>query len=380
MAVDRDDDRDAHLRRAVAWRRYSRGPVSPLHRRCAEDIVRGSLRLWERGGGVPRRSGERRRRRRAGAGGHPGLPPPAVSRDDVVLVSGPWLAGTTAWRRPCGSGCPGTRSSKPAELRPASRARRGGVRGVGDRAADRIGLRAARRRGRRHRRGDRAWSPRSTCTAPGATCSRPTANRGRARPAVRGRAVGRVRPRHRTWARRWSTTSSALSDARSPMLRWSVEIGCARGKLGLTDLDRRSRTRGVGAGREARLAALRERRPPRCARPGSTSPSAPSRCAAGLSRPGCSCPTSRAAGAPRCGPSCRRTPRRPRGERSERSTDYVRRRLGEVAADVDEAVARQLSDLGAELGLPIDCPAAAAVPPAEVAAAAAAVTAGWRPG
>ena len=53
MPVDRDDDLDAHLRRAVAWRRYSRGPVSPLQHRCADDIVRGSLRRWERGGGVP---------------------------------------------------------------------------------------------------------------------------------------------------------------------------------------------------------------------------------------------------------------------------------------------------------------------------------------
>ncbi len=52
MAVDRDDDLDAHLRRAVALRRYSRGPVSDLQRRCADDIVRGSLRRWERGGGV----------------------------------------------------------------------------------------------------------------------------------------------------------------------------------------------------------------------------------------------------------------------------------------------------------------------------------------
>jgi len=53
IAVDRDDDLDAHLRRAVAWRRYSRGPVSDLQRRCADDIVRGSLRRWERFGGVP---------------------------------------------------------------------------------------------------------------------------------------------------------------------------------------------------------------------------------------------------------------------------------------------------------------------------------------
>jgi hypothetical protein len=53
MAVDRDDEVGAHLRRAIAWQRYSRGPVSELQRRCADDIVRGSLRRWERGGGVP---------------------------------------------------------------------------------------------------------------------------------------------------------------------------------------------------------------------------------------------------------------------------------------------------------------------------------------
>lgn len=52
MVVDRDDDVDAHLHRAITWRRYSRGPVSDLQRRCAEDIVRGSLRRWERRGGV----------------------------------------------------------------------------------------------------------------------------------------------------------------------------------------------------------------------------------------------------------------------------------------------------------------------------------------
>jgi hypothetical protein len=43
--VDRGDDAAAHLRRAVHWRRYSRGPVSALHRSCGADIARGSLRL-----------------------------------------------------------------------------------------------------------------------------------------------------------------------------------------------------------------------------------------------------------------------------------------------------------------------------------------------
>lgn len=43
--VDRGDDPQAHLRRARHWRRYGRGPVTALHRACAADITRGSLRL-----------------------------------------------------------------------------------------------------------------------------------------------------------------------------------------------------------------------------------------------------------------------------------------------------------------------------------------------
>jgi hypothetical protein len=45
VQVDRGDDAEAHLRRAVHWRHYSRGPVSALHRSCGADIARGSLRL-----------------------------------------------------------------------------------------------------------------------------------------------------------------------------------------------------------------------------------------------------------------------------------------------------------------------------------------------
>jgi hypothetical protein len=47
-AVDRGDDAAAHLRRAVHWRRYSRGPVDAMHRSCGADIARGSLRLLGR--------------------------------------------------------------------------------------------------------------------------------------------------------------------------------------------------------------------------------------------------------------------------------------------------------------------------------------------
>ena len=47
IRVDPGDDPDAHRRRATRWRRYSRGPVDALHRRCGADITRGSLRLLD---------------------------------------------------------------------------------------------------------------------------------------------------------------------------------------------------------------------------------------------------------------------------------------------------------------------------------------------
>ncbi|KAA8967516.1 hypothetical protein [Mycobacterium sp.] len=43
----------AYLRRARHWQRYSRGPVSAVHRACGADIARGSLRLWSRAGAPP---------------------------------------------------------------------------------------------------------------------------------------------------------------------------------------------------------------------------------------------------------------------------------------------------------------------------------------
>jgi len=42
-----------HLRRAIHWQRYARGPVSALQRGCGADIARGALRLWLRAGGIP---------------------------------------------------------------------------------------------------------------------------------------------------------------------------------------------------------------------------------------------------------------------------------------------------------------------------------------
>jgi hypothetical protein len=51
LTVDGADDPSAHLQRALHWHRYSRGPVNRLHRRCAADICRGSLRLLRRADG-----------------------------------------------------------------------------------------------------------------------------------------------------------------------------------------------------------------------------------------------------------------------------------------------------------------------------------------
>jgi hypothetical protein len=53
MTVDRCDNAAAHLRRAVGWQRYRRGPAAGMHRACGADIVRGSLRLWSKAGGSP---------------------------------------------------------------------------------------------------------------------------------------------------------------------------------------------------------------------------------------------------------------------------------------------------------------------------------------
>lgn len=53
LAVDPGMDVDAHLRRARHWRRYGRRTADDLHRRCAADIGRGSLRLLAQSGAAP---------------------------------------------------------------------------------------------------------------------------------------------------------------------------------------------------------------------------------------------------------------------------------------------------------------------------------------
>ena len=92
-------------------------------------------------------------------------------------------------------------------------------------------------------------------------------------------------------------------------MRCSSETGCGPGNPGC---NRDRPTRGRRCGRrtaQARVTALRERRDDVCASGGWPNRSAPSRCAARSSRRGFSCRTSRATGARRCAPNCRRTPR-----------------------------------------------------------------------
>lgn len=50
-SVNRGDDIGAHSRRALRFHHLSRGPLDTLHRSCATDIARGSLRLLEGCGG-----------------------------------------------------------------------------------------------------------------------------------------------------------------------------------------------------------------------------------------------------------------------------------------------------------------------------------------
>ncbi|WP_142239460.1 hypothetical protein [Mycobacterium sp. ST-F2] len=53
LVVDRGMDADAHLRRALRWRRHGRHTTDDVRRRCAADLSRGSLRLLAQCGTAP---------------------------------------------------------------------------------------------------------------------------------------------------------------------------------------------------------------------------------------------------------------------------------------------------------------------------------------
>ncbi len=295
---------------------------------------------------------------------HPDLPPPAVSRDDVVLVSGPWLAGTTAVATALRERLPGHTFVEPAELRhgavpvavvfvvsatapltesdcallDAAAAGTDAVIGVVAKIdvhrTWRDVLEADRRIAAAHapRYAGMPWVGAAAAPDLGA-------------PVVDD-LVG--------------TVERALDDAslerRNRLRAWETR---------LTDLARHHQREVSGAGREARLAALREQRSAavRKARLDKTERAIAVRSRTQQARVQLSyfarsrCAEVRTELQEDAASTTRRT--------LGAFTDSVQRRLGEVTADVDEAVARQLSDLGVELDLPIDCPAPPA-PPADV--------------
>ena len=55
------------------------------------------------------------------AGVDPGLSSPGVESRDVVLVTGPWLAGATGLIAALRDGCPSRSSSKPTSSAPPTR-------------------------------------------------------------------------------------------------------------------------------------------------------------------------------------------------------------------------------------------------------------------
>ena len=215
------------LRRAVQWRRYGRGPVDALHRSCAADIAGGRCGCW----GHAMTADAVAAADAVVAAIDPGLNSPGVESSDVVLVTGPWLAGVTSLiAGAAAASCRSAPSSSPTSCRPVS-AGRGGLRGVGGRSGDRIRLRAGRTRRPLHRRRGRRWWPRSMPTASGATCSPPTASRSPARLPVTGTCRGSARrphPARRTAARR--TRRAAAPAARRPARQRRNR--CGRGRAG----------------------------------------------------------------------------------------------------------------------------------------------------
>ena len=197
-----------------------------------------------------------------------------------------------------------------------------------------------------------------------------------ARAALPQRALGRRRRRCPTAAIRRSTTWSPPYANSSPTPISPAETGCGRGNH-----DCRTSPNGTIGTPTARAGERGWRHyassaAASCGSGGCRSRSARSRCAARPSRPGCSCRTSPATDVPRCAASCRRTRRVWPGAGCRCSRPYTRGRVDEVVAEVDEGndhtSGRRRAKPGAG-GRPagIDCAAEVrdAGPAAEVAAA-----------
>lgn len=287
------------------------------------------------------------------------LPPPAVTRDDVVLVSGPWLAGTTAVVAALRERLPRHTVVEPAELRA----------GVAPIAV--------------------VFVVSATAPLTGSDCALLDAAA-----ADTDAVIGVVTKIdvHRTW-RDVLAADRRIAAAHAPRYMGMPWVGAAAAPdlggpvvddvvcavehaLADQSLRRRNHLRAwetrlntlvgrherevSGAGREARLAALREQRSAavRQARLDKTERAIAVRSRMQQARVQLSyivrshCTAMRTELQEVAATSTRR--------QFTEFPDAVRRRFGELTAEVDGAVARHLSDVGTELGLQID----AAGPPA----------------
>ena len=161
----------------------------------------------------------------------------------------------------------------------------------------------------------------------------------------------------------WSTPSGQLADSdiarRNRLRAWESRLQTVAQRF---DHD------AEGAGRQARVDALREARSTALRDGASRKPSGASRCAARSSRPGSSCPTSPATAARRCAANCKRKPPRCRGAQMAGFEGLTRGRAEQVVAEVSEGTDTHLADVAEVMGVPLALPAAraAAVPMVDV--------------
>jgi hypothetical protein len=297
---------------------------------------------------------------------HPDLPSPEVTRDDVLLVSGPWLAGTTAVIAALRERLPRQTFVEPAELRP----------GVAPVAVVFVVSATAPLTESDCALLDAAAA--DTDAVIGVVTKIDVHRTWRGVLDVDRRIVAAHAPRYAGMP--W-VGAAAAPELGAPVvadLVGAVEHALADDSLQrrnrlrawenrLTDLVRRHEREVAGAGRETRLAALREQRSAavRQARLDKTGRAIAVRSQMQQARVQLSYFVRSRCSAVRTElqEDAASTLRRKFGA----FTDHVRRRVGEVTEEVDEAVARHFSDVSADLGLPIECPVPPA-PPADVPA------------
>ncbi|MCI4673833.1 hypothetical protein [Candidatus Mycolicibacterium alkanivorans] len=286
----------------------------------------------------------------------PELPQPAIARDDVVLVTGPWLAGATGVINALRERLPRHRFVEAAEIR------------AGVAPVAMVFVVSAT-----------APLTESDCALLDASAADTDAVIGVVTKIDVHRAWRQVLEADRTitagHAPRYAAMAWVGAAAAPDLGAQAVDdlVAAVEQAVATDSLARRNRLRAwenrllgaahhyesevVGEGREVRLAALRERRAAevRRARLDKTERAIAVRAQMQQARLQLSyfarnrCASVRTELQEDAASATRRT--------FGAFTDYVRRRIGEVVEEVDDGTAQQLSQVGLELGLPIECPA-----------------------